>query len=150
NRYPSTSIFCRRGVEDFEGAANPPPLPTGALPGTPAKVAVLCDRASKRLALWHPNDAAAEKETRVAIAGGATAFGQAPGAAASRPSSHRQWRAAPCRRGGFLTFANPSRLVSWQVFPLFSPPRTPSYNGACEASIGTLKKRTDRQAQART
>lgn len=69
NRYPSTSKFCRRGVEDFEGPAHLPPLPTGALPGSPAKVAVLCDRASKRLALWHPNDAAAETETRVLIAG---------------------------------------------------------------------------------
>src|SRR5262249_36584603 len=41
-------------------------------------------------------------------------------------------------------------LDCWQVFPLFSPPRTPSYNGACEASIGSLKRRTERQAQART
>jgi transposase InsO family protein len=32
------------------------------------------------------------------------------------------------------------------VFPLFSPPYTPSYNGAIEAGIGSLKTRTDMHA----
>jgi transposase InsO family protein len=32
------------------------------------------------------------------------------------------------------------------VWPLFSPPRTPAYNGACEAGIGSMKKRTAYQA----
>jgi transposase InsO family protein len=41
-------------------------------------------------------------------------------------------------------------LGQWQVFPLYSPPRTPQYNGACEASIGSLKRRTQRQVQVRT
>jgi transposase InsO family protein len=41
------------------------------------------------------------------------------------------------------------RLVSaWEVIALYSPIRTPSYNGAIEASIGALKKRTERQAAA--
>lgn len=30
----------------------------------------------------------------------------------------------------------------WQVWPLYSPPGQPGYNGAIEASIGSLKKRT--------
>jgi hypothetical protein len=30
----------------------------------------------------------------------------------------------------------------WQVWPLYSPPGQPSYNGAIEASIGSLKTRT--------
>jgi len=33
------------------------------------------------------------------------------------------------------------------VGQLFSPPRTPTYNGSIEASIGSLKKRTERQCQ---
>jgi transposase InsO family protein len=33
------------------------------------------------------------------------------------------------------------------VWPLFSPPRTPAYNGACEAGIGSMKKRTAYQAE---
>ena len=32
-------------------------------------------------------------------------------------------------------------LVDWELFFLLSPPRTPSYNGACEAGIGSLKTR---------
>lgn len=37
-------------------------------------------------------------------------------------------------------------LARWQVFGLFSPPYTPSYNGAIEAAIGSLKTRTERFA----
>jgi transposase InsO family protein len=38
-------------------------------------------------------------------------------------------------------------LQRWGVCPLFSPPRTPAYNGACEAAIGALKQRTAYQAE---
>jgi hypothetical protein len=37
-------------------------------------------------------------------------------------------------------------LADWQVIPLASPPRTPRYNGSCEAGIGSLKTRTRHQA----
>jgi transposase InsO family protein len=37
-------------------------------------------------------------------------------------------------------------LADWQVRHLFSPPRTPSYNGSCEAGIGSMKARTHHQA----
>ncbi len=37
-------------------------------------------------------------------------------------------------------------LHQWGVFTLFSPPYTPSYNGAIEATIGSLKTRTERLA----
>lgn len=37
-------------------------------------------------------------------------------------------------------------LRPWGVFSLFSPPHTPSYNGAIEAAIGSLKTRTQRLA----
>jgi hypothetical protein len=57
DHFPSTSKFARHGVEDFNGAATSPPLPTLALPGTPAKVAILEERARLRQCLWHPQDA---------------------------------------------------------------------------------------------
>jgi len=39
-------------------------------------------------------------------------------------------------------------LLASRVIPLYSPPSCPSYNGAIEAPIGSLKKRTDAKAQA--
>jgi transposase InsO family protein len=37
-------------------------------------------------------------------------------------------------------------LRCWQVWPLYSPPGRPGYNGAIEASIGSLKRRTQFEA----
>jgi transposase InsO family protein len=37
-------------------------------------------------------------------------------------------------------------LQGHRVRPLFSSPRTPAYNGACEAGIGSMKNRTGYQA----
>lgn len=34
-------------------------------------------------------------------------------------------------------------LARWQIVPLFSPVRMPRYNGACEAGIGGMKRRTE-------
>ena len=47
---------CHRGLEDFYGQPELP-VPTRALPGTLEKVVVLEQRASRRQALWHPQDA---------------------------------------------------------------------------------------------
>jgi hypothetical protein len=55
--YPSTSKFARRGEPDRYGRPPPPDAPTAHEPGTPGKVAVLCERAANRQALWHPGDA---------------------------------------------------------------------------------------------
>jgi hypothetical protein len=38
-------------------------------------------------------------------------------------------------------------LRRWQVWLLYSPPGRPGYNGAIEASIGSLKRRTQHQAE---
>jgi hypothetical protein len=46
----------------------------------------------------------------------------------------------------FRAEATKHLLSRWQVFALFSPPHTPSYNGAIEAAIGALKTRTQRLA----
>jgi transposase InsO family protein len=37
-------------------------------------------------------------------------------------------------------------LGEWGVWQLFSPPRTPRYNGSCEAGIGSMKTRTHHSA----
>lgn len=42
----------------------------------------------------------------------------------------------------FIAQRTADLLAAWQVIPLFSPPYTPRYNGACEAGIGGLKIRT--------
>jgi hypothetical protein len=59
--YPSA---CVRGIEDFLGKAPLPPAPTDALPGSPEKVAILEERARRRQALWHPDDAPLDAESR--------------------------------------------------------------------------------------
>jgi hypothetical protein len=46
-----------RGVADGFDRRPPPPWPTTTRPGSPAKVEVLCQRASQRYQLWHPDDA---------------------------------------------------------------------------------------------
>jgi transposase InsO family protein len=49
----------------------------------------------------------------------------------------------------FISGAAEALLAAWGVVPLFSPPRTPRYNGACEAGIGSMKARTHHEAAAR-
>jgi transposase InsO family protein len=53
---------------------------------------------------------------------------------------------------GFISEAMRSFLDHWEVTPLFSPPRTPEYNGSIEAGNGALKTHTHEQAarQGRT
>jgi hypothetical protein len=63
-RYPSTSKFAHRGVDDYVGWAVEPPEPTNALPGSPEKVAIMERRARLGLALWHPKDAPMDRESR--------------------------------------------------------------------------------------
>ena len=64
-RYPSTSKFARRGVQDRNGILELPPEPTAALPGSPEKVAILEKRARLHQALWHPSDAPMDRESRL-------------------------------------------------------------------------------------
>jgi hypothetical protein len=55
--YPSTSKLARRGVGNGNRRAPLPDAPTSALPGTPEKVEVLCERARRHQQLFHPLDA---------------------------------------------------------------------------------------------
>ena len=57
DRYSPIGKFGRRGILDFNGSGAPAAMPTPALPGSAAKVAVLARRAQLRQCLWHPLDA---------------------------------------------------------------------------------------------
>lgn len=46
----------------------------------------------------------------------------------------------------FIAHETAALLQQWQVTPLFSPPYTPQYNGACERGNGTLRTFTDEAA----
>jgi len=46
----------------------------------------------------------------------------------------------------FRAMSMKNKLGQWQVAPLYSPPGRPGYNGAIEASIGSLKRRTQHAA----
>jgi transposase InsO family protein len=46
----------------------------------------------------------------------------------------------------FVSHDTRELLVRWGVFPLFSPPLTPQYNGSCEAAGGAMKTRSEHQA----
>lgn len=52
---PSTSKFARRS-EETQRYTGEPTERTDAIPGSAAKVAVLAERASRGLGLWHPLD----------------------------------------------------------------------------------------------
>jgi hypothetical protein len=47
---------------------------------------------------------------------------------------------------GFIADEMRRFLDGWQIWPLFSPPWTPEYNGSCEAGNGTLKNCTHEAA----
>lgn len=59
--YPSTSKYARHGVQDFNGHPRLPDFPTTAMPGSPAKIAILQQRAQLGVALWHPDDALVDR-----------------------------------------------------------------------------------------
>jgi hypothetical protein len=52
------SRFARRGIGNHNRGRSPPPAPTSALPGSPEKVAILCQRAALGVSLWHEEDVA--------------------------------------------------------------------------------------------
>jgi len=64
DRFPSTSKYARRGEGNFTGNAPFDATPTCHAPGTPEKLAVMAERAKRKLALWHPLDAQYEGDPR--------------------------------------------------------------------------------------
>jgi hypothetical protein len=67
--YPSTSKFAQCGYGVCRACSHLPPFPTAALPGTPEKIAVLTQRASQGLELWHPKDAPLDRRCVPLFAG---------------------------------------------------------------------------------
>jgi hypothetical protein len=59
----------KRGLGNGNAQSLPLPMPTDALPGSPAKLKELARRAESGLALWNPNDGQIETATGAAIAG---------------------------------------------------------------------------------
>tara|TARA_R110002096_G_C14550799_1_gene719182 strand:+ start:406 stop:1473 length:1068 start_codon:yes stop_codon:yes gene_type:complete len=55
-----------------------------------------------------------------------------------------------CDNGsGFVACNTKAMLLEHHVLPLYSPPGTPAYNGACEAGVGSVKHRAEALAYAR-
>jgi hypothetical protein len=77
----------------------------------------------------------------------------APTAAAALESLFREHGAPLVLKSdngsAFLAGQVEALLGGWQVWQLFSPPRTPRYNGSAEAGIGSMKARTHHQAARR-
>lgn len=67
DRFPSESKYGQRPIDDFCGRAKLPPAPTGALPGSPEKIAILSQRAQARQSLWHPLDANMSRRASAAL-----------------------------------------------------------------------------------
>lgn len=110
----------------------------GSLPpiaGSYPYVLAVRDLASGAMLAWQPLPAVTEEATQVAL------------------RRLFAWYGAPLilkvdNGSAFRALAFQEFLQSYAVIPLYSPPSRPSYNGAIEAAIGSLKKRTEERAQA--
>jgi transposase InsO family protein len=111
----------------------------GSLPpiaGCYPYVLAVRDLASGFMLAWQPLPALTEQVTRDAL--------RLLFALHGAPLILKMDNGSAFRAAGFADF-----LETWGVIPLYSPPSCPMYNGAIEASIGSLKKRTEEQARAR-
>jgi transposase InsO family protein len=91
------------------------------------------DLASGRQLLWLPLESATAAETIPALEPLFTLYGP--------PLVLKTDNGSP-----FCAEATQDFFATWSVVALFSPPYTPRYNGAIEASIGSLKTRTEQHA----
>jgi putative transposase len=91
------------------------------------------DLASGQQLLWQPLREATAAETVLALTPLFTQYGA--------PLVLKTDNGSP-----FCAAALVALLEHWQVLSLYSPPSTPQYNGAIEASIGSLKSRTEEHA----
>ena len=65
--YPSTSHNAHRGIGNIAGPGTAPPAPTGAVPGSAEKVAIMAERARSRQTLWHPEDTRLESAEAIRV-----------------------------------------------------------------------------------
>ncbi len=108
--------------------------PSAAIAGAAPYLLAVRDLASGQQLLWLPTPAPTAEVTRAAL----TALFLVHGAPLVLKTDNGS---------AFIADDLMRLLTQWQVLPLFSPPHTPSYNGSIEASIGALKRRTERQAE---
>jgi transposase InsO family protein len=111
----------------------------GSLPpiaGCYPYVLAVRDLASGFMLAWQPLPALTEEVTRDAL--------RLLFALHGAPLILKMDNGSAFRAAAFQEF-----LESAGVIPLYSPPSCPMYNGAIEAAIGSLKKRTEEQARAR-
>ena len=111
----------------------------GGKPGpnrSPARLLAVRDLASGPQLLWLP----VTDESADAAAAGLEALFREHGAPLVLKSDNGS---------AFVAEEFGALLDRWGVWQLFSPPRTPRYNGSCEAGIGSMKTRTHYQAAAR-
>jgi transposase InsO family protein len=91
------------------------------------------DLASGYLLAWQPVPCLTAEVTRAALAG---LFGVHGAPLVLKMDNGSAFRAAELKQF----------LEAWGTIGLYSPPSCPGYNGAIEATIGSLKKRTEEQA----
>jgi len=111
----------------------------GGKPGpnrSPARLLAVRDLASGPQLLWLP----VTDESADAAAAGLEALFREHGAPLVLKSDNGS---------AFVAEEFGALLDRWGVWQLFSPPRTPRYNGSCEAGIGSMKTRTHHQAALR-
>ena len=114
-----------------------PSLPDQALPAIDGRFPYLLavrDLASGYVLAWLPVTAATAALTRAVLAQLFAQYG--------RPLVLKLDNGSAFRDAGLQRF-----LDEAGVFLLYSPPHCPAYNGSIEATIGSLKTRTQRQAQ---
>jgi transposase InsO family protein len=103
--------------------------------GTDPYVLAVRDLASGCMLAWQPLPALTEEVARTVLARLCGCHGA--------PLILKVDNGSAFRAGAFQAYLEASGVI-----PLYSPPACPGYNGAIEAAIGSLKKRTDEQADA--
>jgi hypothetical protein len=107
--------------------------PPGAVDGVYGSILVVRDLSSGMQLMALPVEAATAEETTAAL----EALFRAYGAPLVLKSDN----------GSAFTAEGVERfLEACEVYHLLSPPRLPSYNGACEAGIGSLKTRAHHES----
>jgi hypothetical protein len=109
--------------------------PPAAVEGTFSRLLAVRDLASGCQLLWLP---VADESAQTAAAALAALFRQHGAPLVLKTDNG----------SAFISGEVHELLRPWAVWPLFAPPLTPEYNGACEAGIGSMKTRTHHQAAA--
>jgi len=111
------------------------PLASDLSPLASGYVLAVRDLASGQVLAWEPIPALTEEVASTVLARLFAVHGAPLVLKVDNGSAFRAARFQEC-------------LEVWGTIPLYSPPACPGYNGSIEATIGSLKKRTEEQARA--